>query len=205
MGTTTSTIGATSRTTSAHFHPAAPERFNFDAAVYFIKQAPLINWMQTFPMEDVKNEHVGGYCISKVLMQNSPVLHLQHHHIPNHQDDAEGNFDFHNFATHEHPVPCHNDSDVDDFSRQFAAVLPSALGSRSSPRSGSPEQGAFLWERDVLLRHRGGGGDDLGLFAASGSELVVDAIEDIDSEEEVMKMIPALVSHFRGLGFVFDD
>jgi len=59
-----------------HFQPAAPGRFNFDAAVYIIKQAPLINWMQTFPTEDMKNDHVDGYCICKVLVQNSPVLHM---------------------------------------------------------------------------------------------------------------------------------
>uniref|UniRef100_A0A7S2BM54 XPG N-terminal domain-containing protein n=1 Tax=Alexandrium andersonii TaxID=327968 RepID=A0A7S2BM54_9DINO len=58
-----------------HFHPP-PGRFNFEAAVYIIKQAPLINWMQTFPTEDMKNDHVDGYCICKVLVQNSPVLHL---------------------------------------------------------------------------------------------------------------------------------
>lgn len=66
-----------------HFHPqqagpANPQgRFNFDAAVSIIKQAPLINWMQTFPTEDMKKDHIDGYCICKVLVQNSPVLHLQ--------------------------------------------------------------------------------------------------------------------------------
>mmetsp|Transcript_9268 Transcript_9268/g.25991 ORF Transcript_9268/g.25991 Transcript_9268/m.25991 type:complete len:748 (-) Transcript_9268:242-2485(-) len=64
-----------------HFQPAAPGRFNFEAAVYIIKQAPLINWMQTFPTEEMKNDHVDGYCICKVLVQNSPVLHLTDHVI----------------------------------------------------------------------------------------------------------------------------
>lgn len=64
-----------------HFQPQMPGRFNFDAAVYIIKQAPLINWMQTFPTEEMKNDHVDGYCICKVLVQNSPVLHLQDHTI----------------------------------------------------------------------------------------------------------------------------
>lgn len=60
-----------------HFQPAqAQGRFNFDAAVYIVKQAPLINWMQTFPTEEMKNDHVDGYCICKVLVQNSPVLHM---------------------------------------------------------------------------------------------------------------------------------
>ena len=57
------------------------QRFNFDAAVYIIRQAPLINWMQTFPTEEMKTDHVDGYCICKVLVQNSPVLHLQDHAI----------------------------------------------------------------------------------------------------------------------------
>lgn len=62
----------------SHFQPQQQQaRFNFDAAVYIIKQAPLINWMQTFPTEDMKNDHVDGYCICKVLVQNSPVYHLQ--------------------------------------------------------------------------------------------------------------------------------
>lgn len=64
-----------------HFQPAAPGRFNFDAAVYIIKQAPLINWMQTFPTEEMKNDHVDGYCMCKVLVQNSPVLHMHDHII----------------------------------------------------------------------------------------------------------------------------
>ena len=61
--------------------PQQGQRFNFDAAVYIIRQAPLINWMQTFPTEDMKSDHVDGYCICKVLVQNSPVLHLQDHAI----------------------------------------------------------------------------------------------------------------------------
>eukprot|EP00933_Yihiella_yeosuensis_P021782 TRINITY_DN17190_c0_g1_i1.p1 TRINITY_DN17190_c0_g1~~TRINITY_DN17190_c0_g1_i1.p1 ORF type:complete len:755 (-),score=163.04 TRINITY_DN17190_c0_g1_i1:341-2605(-) len=65
-----------------HFQPTPQAgRFNFDAAVYIIKQAPLINWMQTFPTEEMKNDHVDGYCICKVLVQNSPVLHLKEHTI----------------------------------------------------------------------------------------------------------------------------
>mmetsp|Transcript_57653 Transcript_57653/g.137121 ORF Transcript_57653/g.137121 Transcript_57653/m.137121 type:complete len:781 (+) Transcript_57653:107-2449(+) len=57
--------------------PAMPQgsRFNFDAAVYMIKQAPLINWMSTFPNEEMRNDHVEGYCICKVLVRSSPVLH----------------------------------------------------------------------------------------------------------------------------------
>ncbi|CAE8691263.1 unnamed protein product [Polarella glacialis] len=51
-------------------------RFDYDAAVHIIKQAPLINWMQTFPTEDMKADHIDGYCICKVLVQSSPILHV---------------------------------------------------------------------------------------------------------------------------------
>eukprot|EP00930_Biecheleria_cincta_P050595 TRINITY_DN3578_c0_g1_i1.p1 TRINITY_DN3578_c0_g1~~TRINITY_DN3578_c0_g1_i1.p1 ORF type:complete len:758 (-),score=151.08 TRINITY_DN3578_c0_g1_i1:402-2675(-) len=61
----------------SHFQPVQQSRFNFDAAVSIIKQAPLINWMQTFPSEEMKTDHVDGYCTCKVLVQNTPVMHLQ--------------------------------------------------------------------------------------------------------------------------------
>jgi hypothetical protein len=50
-------------------------KFNFDQAITIIKQAPLINWMQTFPNEEMKNDHVEGYCTCKVLVQSAPILH----------------------------------------------------------------------------------------------------------------------------------
>lgn len=56
-------------------------RFNFDAAVNIIKQAPLINWMHTFPTDDMKNDHVDGYCICRVLVQSSPVLHMPENEV----------------------------------------------------------------------------------------------------------------------------
>jgi len=61
---------------AAGANQAQAARFNFEASVYIIKQAPLINWMQTFPTDEMKTDHVEGYCICKVLVQNSPVLHL---------------------------------------------------------------------------------------------------------------------------------
>eukprot|EP00397_Hematodinium_sp_SG-2012_P003551 GEMP01003559.1.p1 GENE.GEMP01003559.1~~GEMP01003559.1.p1 ORF type:complete len:746 (+),score=145.90 GEMP01003559.1:519-2756(+) len=51
-------------------------RFNFDAAVFIIKQLPLINWLQAFPTDDMRNDHVDGYCVCKVLLHHSPVLHV---------------------------------------------------------------------------------------------------------------------------------
>eukprot|EP00438_Fugacium_kawagutii_P013173 Skav223279 [mRNA] locus=scaffold3424:268380:276140:+ [translate_table: standard] len=49
-----------------------PEHFPASAAswpgtVYIIKQAPLINWMQTFPTDDMRSDHVDGYCICKAM------------------------------------------------------------------------------------------------------------------------------------------
>ena len=56
------------------FQPAqqSQPRFNFDAAVYIIKQAPLINWMQTFPTDDMRTDHVDGYCICKA--KTNPII-----------------------------------------------------------------------------------------------------------------------------------
>ena len=48
-----------------------PEETAMKFEVYIIKQAPLINWMQTFPTEDMKNDHVDGYCICKALAQRN--------------------------------------------------------------------------------------------------------------------------------------
>lgn len=50
-------------------------KFNFDAAFTMVKQSPLINWMQKLPNEDMRNAHVDGHCVCKVLVQSSPVLH----------------------------------------------------------------------------------------------------------------------------------
>ena len=51
-------------------------RFNFDAAVEIVKAAPLINWLQTFPSEEMKNDHVEGYCTCKVLLLHCPVYDI---------------------------------------------------------------------------------------------------------------------------------
>lgn len=51
-------------------------RFNFDMAITVAKQAPLVSWMQTFPTEEVKADHLEGYCVCKLLIQHSPVCHV---------------------------------------------------------------------------------------------------------------------------------
>jgi len=88
-----------------HFQAPAPGKFNFDAAVYIIKQAPLINWMQTFPTEDMKNDHVDGYCICKVLVQNSPVLHVKDHNIRPLGASSQVPVDFSNIMGEKLPNP----------------------------------------------------------------------------------------------------
>lgn len=55
--------------------PVSTTRFNFEAAVNIIKQAPLINWMQKFDSEAMQADHAEGYCICKVFVHSSPVLH----------------------------------------------------------------------------------------------------------------------------------
>jgi len=63
------------------YMPNQNARFNFDQAVQIAKSAPIINWMQTFPTEEMKHDHVDGYCLCKVLVQSSPVLHIQEHAV----------------------------------------------------------------------------------------------------------------------------
>lgn len=66
-------------------------RFNFDAAVTIVKNAPLINWLQTFPTEDMKNDHVEGYCACKVLLKHNPVYNIFHNKVEPLSHCAKGN------------------------------------------------------------------------------------------------------------------
>lgn len=52
-------------------------RFSFDVALSVLKQLPMINWLDHFPSSDMRQEHLDGYCISKVLLHHNPILHLQ--------------------------------------------------------------------------------------------------------------------------------
>jgi len=58
----------------AHGQQPQGQRFNFEIAVDFIKRAPIIHYMANFPTEEMKTDHVDGYCTCKVLVQSSPVL-----------------------------------------------------------------------------------------------------------------------------------
>ena len=58
-----------------YFQPGT-SNFSFQSAVDFIKQMPLANWMNTFPTEEMKNDHVNGYCVCKALLTHCPVLNL---------------------------------------------------------------------------------------------------------------------------------
>ncbi len=50
--------------------------FSFQSAVELIKQMPLANWMSNFPTEEMKADHVNGYCVCKALIQHTPVLNM---------------------------------------------------------------------------------------------------------------------------------
>jgi hypothetical protein len=56
-----------------YFQPGT-SNFSFQSAVDFIKQMPLANWMNTFPTEEMKNDHVNGYCVTKALLNHCPIL-----------------------------------------------------------------------------------------------------------------------------------
>ncbi|KAL8431965.1 hypothetical protein Efla_002802 [Eimeria flavescens] len=48
--------------------------FSFGAAVEFIRQAPFSSYIQQFPSEEMRCEHVDGYCIGKCLVSYPLVL-----------------------------------------------------------------------------------------------------------------------------------
>jgi 5'-3' exonuclease len=51
--------------------------FSFQSAVELIKQMPLAGWMGNFPSEEMKADHVNGYCVCKSLIQHTPVLNMK--------------------------------------------------------------------------------------------------------------------------------
>mmetsp|Transcript_51009 Transcript_51009/g.134396 ORF Transcript_51009/g.134396 Transcript_51009/m.134396 type:complete len:742 (+) Transcript_51009:39-2264(+) len=59
------------------FSPSPGRQTSFGGAVDCIRQAPLINWMQTFPTTEMREDHMDGYCVCRVLVHHSPVLNLQ--------------------------------------------------------------------------------------------------------------------------------
>lgn len=59
--------------------PNAPpsSTFSFHSAVEFIKQTPLTQWMANFPTEEMRKDHVHGYCVTKTLLTYCPILNLK--------------------------------------------------------------------------------------------------------------------------------
>lgn len=59
----------------SQFHGGA-QQFHFGTAVDFIRQAPLIGYMQHFPNEEMRLDHIDGYCVCKSLIKYPIALHL---------------------------------------------------------------------------------------------------------------------------------
>ncbi|KAL8453008.1 hypothetical protein Emag_002094 [Eimeria magna] len=53
---------------------AGTSSFSFGAAVEFIRQAPFSSYIQQFPSEEMRCEHVDGYCVGKCLVSYPLVL-----------------------------------------------------------------------------------------------------------------------------------
>eukprot|EP00920_Eleutheroschizon_duboscqi_P041466 GHVT01099613.1.p1 GENE.GHVT01099613.1~~GHVT01099613.1.p1 ORF type:complete len:776 (+),score=105.72 GHVT01099613.1:1571-3898(+) len=51
-------------------------KFTFGTAIEFIKQAPLVSYMQHFPSAEMKNDHVDGYCVCKALIHYPVIMQL---------------------------------------------------------------------------------------------------------------------------------
>mmetsp|Transcript_43019 Transcript_43019/g.113106 ORF Transcript_43019/g.113106 Transcript_43019/m.113106 type:complete len:735 (+) Transcript_43019:72-2276(+) len=60
-----------------HFNPAQTNQFCFYSAVGFIRQAPLTNWLQTFPSAEMRDSYLEGYRTCELLVRGSPVLRIQ--------------------------------------------------------------------------------------------------------------------------------
>ncbi|CRG99589.1 conserved Plasmodium protein, unknown function [Plasmodium relictum] len=57
----------------SHFNHGNPQ-FNFETSIEFIKQSPLISYLQHFPNEELRNNHIDGYCVCKTLIKFPVVL-----------------------------------------------------------------------------------------------------------------------------------
>lgn len=57
-----------------HFQSGGSPSFSFGSAVEFIRQAPISSYLQQFPSEQMKFEHIDGYCIGKCLLSYPLVL-----------------------------------------------------------------------------------------------------------------------------------
>ncbi|CRG94095.1 conserved Plasmodium protein, unknown function [Plasmodium gallinaceum] len=57
----------------SHFNHGNPH-FNFGTSIEFIKQSPLISYLQHFPNEELRNNHIDGYCVCKTLIKFPVVL-----------------------------------------------------------------------------------------------------------------------------------
>lgn len=49
-------------------------KFNFDAALKMVSNHAMVEWLQCFPNEDMRKDHMEGYCATKVLLKHSPVF-----------------------------------------------------------------------------------------------------------------------------------
>ncbi|CAK0899193.1 unnamed protein product [Prorocentrum cordatum] len=56
---------------------ALNSRFNMEGAIQLIRQAPFINWMTGFPSDEMRVDHLNSYCICKLLVHSSPILHMR--------------------------------------------------------------------------------------------------------------------------------
>ena len=51
--------------------------FKFDQVLAMTRQTAMRDWMGCIPKEEMRADHVEGYCVTKALVLYSPVLHLK--------------------------------------------------------------------------------------------------------------------------------
>ena len=83
----------------------------------------------------------------------------------------------------------------------------SASSACSSSSSARALEESHIYEREVILQYRLRclGAEGLGLFSATGEELITEELDQIHDEEEAMLLIPTLVVKYRSMGFIITD
>ncbi|KEP67277.1 UNVERIFIED_CONTAM: XPG N-terminal domain-containing protein [Hammondia hammondi] len=116
----------------SQFHQGRTQ-FSFGTAIDFVKQAPLVSYMQHFPNEEMKQDHVDGYCVCKTLLQYPLVIQLSATVGPFVSNAAGGNQrsavlprDFHRIVGHRLPFSVYFLMAQGILSRKLPSVL--ALG-----------------------------------------------------------------------------
>ena len=55
----------------------SPGHFSIEQAVALVRQMPLNEWVGCIPLEDMRNDHIEEYCVTKALVLYAPVINIK--------------------------------------------------------------------------------------------------------------------------------